>query len=58
VETLLGDPTKAHERLGWRPRTSFDDMVKEMVAHDLAAAQRTRLLTSHGHAKASLESAP
>ncbi|MEJ7926480.1 GDP-mannose 4,6-dehydratase [Sphingobium sp. AN641] len=38
VETLLGDPTKAKEQLGWVPRTSFDALVKEMAAADLKDA--------------------
>lgn len=38
VETLLGDATKARERLGWVPKTSFKDLVLEMVVHDLALA--------------------
>jgi GDPmannose 4,6-dehydratase len=38
VETLLGDPTKAREKLGWVPRTSFDELVKEMAAADLKDA--------------------
>lgn len=40
VETLLGDPTKAAEKLGWRPRTTFDQLVKEMVHADLKLAER------------------
>jgi len=40
VETLLGDPTKAREKLGWTPRTSFEDLVKEMVIADLEEARR------------------
>jgi GDPmannose 4,6-dehydratase len=40
VELLLGDPTKAHERLGWRHKTSFRDLVKEMVAADLVEVER------------------
>lgn len=39
VELLLGDPSKAYEKLGWRHTTSFADMVKEMVAGDLKALQ-------------------
>ena len=39
VDILVGDPSKAHKRLGWRYKTSFDDMVKEMVAADLAAVR-------------------
>jgi len=49
VETLLGDPGKARRRLGWEPRTSFEAMVQEMVAHDLDTARRHKLLASHGY---------
>ena len=49
VETLLGDPTKAREKLGWVPVTTFAELVKEMVAHDLLAARRHALLKSHGY---------
>ena len=35
VETLLGDATKAKEELGWKPKTSFDEMVSKMVANDI-----------------------
>jgi GDPmannose 4,6-dehydratase len=48
VETLLGDASKARDCLGWKPRTEFCDMVREMVAHDLAQARRARLLKSQG----------
>ena len=40
VETLLGDATKAKEKLGWMPRTSFADLVTEMAAADLEEARR------------------
>jgi GDPmannose 4,6-dehydratase len=40
VDLLVGDPSKAQQRLGWRHKTSFEDMVKEMVAADLAAVRR------------------
>ena len=40
VETLLGDPTKAREKLGWVPETSFDDLVRDMVEADLADARK------------------
>jgi GDPmannose 4,6-dehydratase len=36
VDTLLGDCTKAHRELGWEPRITFEDMVKEMITYDLA----------------------
>jgi GDPmannose 4,6-dehydratase len=48
VETLLGDPSKAKRELGWEPRTSFDELVREMVEFDLNAAQRDALVRSHG----------
>lgn len=40
VEILLGDPSKAHSRLGWRHKTSFEDLVKEMVEADLFTVRR------------------
>ena len=49
VETLLGDPTKAHEKLGWKPETTLQEMVSEMVAKDLEAAKKHSLLKSHGY---------
>jgi GDPmannose 4,6-dehydratase len=49
VETLLGDPTKAKEKLGWQPRVSFDELVKEMVREDLKAAERDELVKRHGY---------
>jgi GDPmannose 4,6-dehydratase len=42
VDLLLGDPSKAQKRLGWRHKTSFDAMVKEMVVADLAAVRREK----------------
>ena len=49
VETLLGDPTKAKEKLGWQPKISFDELVKEMVREDLKAAERDELVKRHGY---------
>ncbi len=49
VETLLGDPTKAKEKLGWAPEITVEEMCAEMVAHDLDVARRHSLLKSHGH---------
>lgn len=48
VETLLGDPTKAKEKLGWVPKITFDQMVEEMVAFDLDKAKQHALLKSQG----------
>ena len=49
VETLLGDPTKAREKLGWQPRTSFQELVSEMMREDLKAAERDELVSRHGY---------
>jgi GDPmannose 4,6-dehydratase len=48
VETLLGDSSKAWRELGWSPRTSFDQLVSEMIEADLKAAQRDALVRQHG----------
>jgi GDPmannose 4,6-dehydratase len=48
VETLLGDASKAQRELGWTPRTSFDELVREMVESDLKAAERDALVMRHG----------
>ena len=48
VETLLGDASKARRDLGWSPRISFEELIAEMVAADLAAAQRDKLVLKHG----------
>lgn len=48
VETLLGDPSKAKAKLGWSPRISFEELVKEMVHEDLRAAERDELVKRHG----------
>ncbi|MEA4854863.1 MAG: GDP-mannose 4,6-dehydratase [Solidesulfovibrio sp.] len=48
VETLLGDPTKAREKLGWRPRITLERMVAEMVQADLREAERDSLCKSQG----------
>jgi GDPmannose 4,6-dehydratase len=48
VETLLGDPSKALAKLGWSPRTSFAQLVNEMVIEDLNSAKRDELVKHHG----------
>jgi GDPmannose 4,6-dehydratase len=48
VETLLGDPTKAKQKLGWVPRTTFKELVAEMMREDLKGAQRDELVKQHG----------
>lgn len=48
VETLLGDPTKAKVKLGWQPRTTFQELVREMVCSDLEEAQRDALCKTKG----------
>jgi GDPmannose 4,6-dehydratase len=48
VETLLGDPTKAKEKLGWAPKTSFEQLVSEMVIADLREAERDQLCSREG----------
>jgi GDPmannose 4,6-dehydratase len=50
VETLLGDPTKAREKLGWTPKTTFAELVAEMVREDLKSAERDELVKKHGYA--------
>ncbi|MCV3736652.1 GDP-mannose 4,6-dehydratase [Rhizobium sp. TRM96647] len=49
VETLLGDPAKAKERLGWEPLITAQEMCAEMVAEDLKTAKRHALLKRHGY---------
>ena len=49
VETLLGDPTRAKDKLGWKPTTTLDEMIGEMVAGDLLEAKKHRLLLNEGY---------
>lgn len=49
VETLLGDPTKAKEKLGWVPEITVEEMCAEMVQNDLAKAKQHALLKEHGY---------
>ena len=50
VETLLGDPSKAKEKLGWVAKISFNDLVSEMVREDLKLAERDLLCEKEGYA--------
>ena len=49
VESLLGDPSRAKQRLGWEPAISLAELIAEMVAHDLALARQNALLRQHGY---------
>ncbi len=48
VDSLVGDPGKARRQLGWRAKTSFDELVREMVREDLKSAERDELVKRHG----------
>lgn len=48
VETLLGDPSKAKQKLGWVPTTSFQELVSEMMREDMKEARRDELVKQHG----------
>ncbi|MCG9082789.1 GDP-mannose 4,6-dehydratase [Laribacter hongkongensis] len=48
VETLLGDPSKAKQKLGWVPTTTFQELVTEMMREDMKEAQRDELVKQHG----------
>jgi len=50
VETLLGDASKARARLGWSPKVTFRELVREMAREDLVAAERDALIRRHGYA--------
>lgn len=50
VETLLGNPTKASEKLGWRPKTTFEDLVKEMMSADMKSARLEHLIKDKNQA--------
>jgi GDPmannose 4,6-dehydratase len=50
VETLLGDPSKAHEKLGWTPTTTLEELVAEMVAADKEEAAKEATLRREGFA--------
>ena len=52
VNSLLGDASKAREKLGWKPKIRFSELVSEMVRDDLKEAERERLMKQHGFAVA------
>jgi GDPmannose 4,6-dehydratase len=49
VDSLLGDASKARQKLGWKPRVDFRQLVSEMVREDLRLAERDELVKRHGH---------
>ncbi len=49
VETLLGDPSKANDKLGWMPEITFQELVSEMMREDLKLSERDALVSSHGY---------
>ena len=49
VETLLGDASKAKEKLGWQPKISFNKLVEEMMLSDLKIAEKNELINKHGY---------
>ena len=49
VETLLGDPSKAKEKLQWTPKVTFQELISEMIKEDFKSAQRDDLIKKHGY---------
>ena len=49
VETLLGDPAKAKQELGWEPKITFEQLVQEMVVEDLKLAERDQIVSQKGY---------
>jgi GDPmannose 4,6-dehydratase len=49
VESLLGDPSKAKQKLGWEPKISFEELVREMISEDMKEAQKDALVREHGY---------
>jgi len=49
VDFLMGDASKARRELGWKPRVTFEELVRMMVEHDLDLARQERTLTNAGH---------
>ena len=49
VETLLGDSSKAREKLGWSPKITFEQLISEMIQEDFKIANRDKLIKNHGY---------
>jgi GDPmannose 4,6-dehydratase len=49
VQTLLGDATRARQELGWQPKVTFRELVKEMAEEDLKTAEKDALVRKHGY---------
>ena len=49
VQTLLGDPTNAKIKLGWQPRITLEDMIKEMISYDTKEAEKEIILKNKGY---------
>ena len=49
VDELLGDSSKAYQKLGWEPKTNLEDLIKEMTKHDLKEAGKEKLLMEKGY---------
>jgi GDPmannose 4,6-dehydratase len=49
VQTLLGDATKARQKLGWKPKKNFRELVREMIQSDLEAAERDKMIQENGY---------
>jgi len=49
VELLIGDPSKANKKLGWKPKYTLSNMIKEMVSSDLVLFKKEQLLKTKGY---------
>jgi len=49
VNFLLGDPTKIRNKLGWKPKVNFEELIRKMVEHDMELAKQEQTLTDAGH---------
>ena len=58
VDSLLGDPTKAFKKLKWKPKTSLEDLIKEMIESDMKEALKESLLRKKGFSVTSSKESP